>query len=144
MSETVPTVETPLHYMREQRTGDGEPGVVIREAPLLGQLKLRGDPLASGFLRAVESVMGMALPTAACTAVRNGDTAICWLGPDEWLLLVPAGRERELEREFQAQPGAEFALTSVSGGQTLLNLAGTGVEVADEMLALVDALTPVS
>lgn len=127
MSESAIAAETPLHYFRGQHSGQGEPGVVVREAPLLGHLNLRGDASQPEFIAAVERVLSVAVPTQACTCANKGDVGIYWLGPDAWLLMVAGGREVAVETELrQALPG-HFSVVDVSGGQTLLNLSGEGV-----------------
>ena len=63
------------------------PGVEIRELPPRGCLNLRGD---ADLRDAVSKVTGIDLPTEPCRWCEAEETSACWLGPDEWLLIVPA------------------------------------------------------
>ncbi len=40
-------------------------------------------------LAEVQSMLGLQLPQTPCRAFVEGDRAALWLGPDEWLLLLP-------------------------------------------------------
>jgi len=119
-------IETPLHYFRGGTSAHGEPGIVIREAPLMAHLNLRGDPDDNEFLRGVDAVLGIALPTQPSTCAHNGEAGIYWLGPDEWLLIVEGGRAAALEEQLRQQLGGHISIVDVSGGQTLLNISGNG------------------
>uniref|UniRef100_UPI0015551FFD sarcosine oxidase subunit gamma n=1 Tax=Pseudomonas tumuqii TaxID=2715755 RepID=UPI0015551FFD len=56
------------------------------------------------------------------------DTSLQWLGPDEWLLIVPSGSEFAVEQKLRAAlDGQHVAVVNVSGGQTLLELSGPKV-----------------
>jgi sarcosine oxidase subunit gamma len=131
MSETTAAIETPLHaskgeHSTEQTSGEGN-GLLIREAPLATHLNLRGNPEDAGFPRAIESVLGLPLPIQACTSSRKGDMALFWLGPDEWLLLAQGSDAGDLEAALREGLPGHVAIVDVSGGQTLVNLGGTGV-----------------
>lgn len=122
-------IETPLHYFRGETSTPGEPGLVVREAPLMGHLNLRGDPDDDEFLRGVNAVLGVALPTQPGTWAHNGAARVYWLGPNEWLLMVDGGREASLEEQLRRQLAGHISIVDVSGGQTLLNMSGTGAAV---------------
>jgi sarcosine oxidase subunit gamma len=82
---------------------------------------LRGDAAAfAGY--------GVGLPREACRAVTGGALSALWLGPDEWLLLLPDG---------QALPsGAMASVVEVSDRQV-------GIEVAGENAAdAINAFNP--
>jgi len=66
-----------------------------REVPFLTQLNVRLDP-ASPAAIAVAAVLDGSLPTVPCTASRFGEFEALWLGPDEWLVLAPPGREKSV------------------------------------------------
>jgi sarcosine oxidase subunit gamma len=68
---------------------------------------------------------GLAMPEAACRAESAGDRAALWLGPDERLLLAPAGLEDVLAGELEAALGGlPHSLVDVSQRQGSLALAG--------------------
>ena len=100
-------------------------GVFVRERAFLGHLNLRGsldDPL---FVSAVQSAIGVAPPAMPNTFVEVNDAAVCWLGPDEWLVLCPGERRAEIEQALRtALAGVRCAVTDVTGGQTVIVLGG--------------------
>lgn len=122
--------ESPLsHAGLHELAGKGpkHAGVSLREKKLLGHLTLRGDADDAAFASAVEQATGMALP-AALAVVSAGDQSLQWLGPDEWLLIVPSGTEFAVEQKLRtALDGQHISIVNVSGGQTLLELSGPNV-----------------
>jgi sarcosine oxidase, subunit gamma len=106
------------------RKGKSSAGVTLREKKLLGHLILRGDGHDSAFSGAVHKAIGLELPMAL-TLVASGETSLQWLGPDEWLLIVPSGAEFEVEQKLRASlAGQHHQVVNVSGGQTILELSG--------------------
>ncbi len=100
------------------------PGVGITERPFLTQFNLRVDPTgpASGSL---EEVLGAALPTQPNTAVAAGDLTALWLGPDEWLVVAPEGRQETLEKALRRAIGTEpGAVVDLSAHRTTVELTG--------------------
>ena len=59
--------------------------VTIVEEPFITMVELRVDPSGPG-AAAVASLLGVELPTTPSTYAKSGDTAVIWLGPDEWLV----------------------------------------------------------
>lgn len=108
-------------------------GVVVRERAFLGHLILRGDAADAAFRAGVEQALGLALPLKAGGLARDegAGTSIQWLSPDEWLLIVPGGREFDTERRLRECLAGHFAVMNVSGAQTVLELSGPA---AREML----------
>jgi sarcosine oxidase subunit gamma len=123
-------VETPLHHADLASLvgkGRANAGIVLREKKLLGHLTLRGDGHDPAFAGGVHKALGLELPSAL-KVVYNGETSLQWLGPDEWLLIVPSGEELAAEHKLrEALAGLHIAVVNVSGGQTLLELTGTKV-----------------
>jgi sarcosine oxidase subunit gamma len=122
--------ETPLHHADfASLVGKGrtDAGVVLREKKLLGHLTLRGDGHDAAFAGGVHKALGLELP-GALKVVYNGETSLQWMGPDEWLLIVPSGEELAAEQKLrEALAGLHVAVVNVSGGQTLLALSGAHV-----------------
>jgi sarcosine oxidase subunit gamma len=109
------------------RKGKSSAGVRLREKKLLGHLTLRGDASDPDFAGGVHKALGLELPVAL-TLVANGATSLQWLGPDEWLLIVPGGTEFAVEQKLRAAlDGQHIAVVNVSGGQTLVELKGPKV-----------------
>jgi sarcosine oxidase subunit gamma len=107
--------------------GRANPGVILREKKLLGHLTIRGNGHDAAFAAGVATATGMELPKAL-TLVSNGDSSLQWLGPDEWLLIVPSGEEFAAEQKLrEALTGLHIAIVNVSGGQSILELTGPKV-----------------
>ncbi|NIF20405.1 sarcosine oxidase subunit gamma [Pantoea sp. Acro-835] len=103
-------------------------GVTLHERPMLGHLVLRGGAIAlDGALR---NAINLSLPGEPLTMTQDssGNYSAQWLSPDEWLLIVPPGEEFAVENKLREALGdAHYAITNVSGGQTLLELTGKDV-----------------
>ena len=68
---------------------------------------------------------GLAMPEAACRAESAAGRAALWLGPDERLLLAPAGMEGSLAGELEsALGGLPHSLVDVSHRQAALSVSG--------------------
>ena len=117
--------ESPLSHVSGKKGGKA-PGVILHEKAFLGYLTLRGNAEDTTFCEGVSQVLGMDLPTEPLALHQNVETSssIQWIAPDEWLLLVPGGSEYETEIALRAALSGHFALVNISGGQTLLTLAG--------------------
>ena len=102
-----------------------EPGIVIWEQSYLGHLNLRGDPSNIDFLKAVESVIGFALPLKSNTIADNDQFTVFWLGPNEWLLITPTNQKEKIEEAMnRAFQGIFASITDISGGQTVITIGG--------------------
>ena len=127
MSDTA-RMESPLaQFLGRVRTTDrpAGAGVRLREKPFLGHLNLRGDPADRDLLRSAAAVLGFELPLEPNTVAEAEYVTALWLGPDEWLLLTPPGRETALADTLIAALADEFAsVVDLSGGQTVVNLSG--------------------
>lgn len=122
--------QSPLHHaglpelMGKGRAGAG---IRLREKKLRGHLTLRGDADDPAFANGVHQALGLQLPVAL-TLVAQGETSLQWMGPDEWLLVVPQGEEFAAEQRLRdALAGLHIQVVNVSGGQTLLELSGDNV-----------------
>jgi sarcosine oxidase subunit gamma len=119
--------ESPLHHAGFELLsgkGPGNAGVTLREKKLLGHLTLRGDGRDSAFAEAVHKAVGLELPNALCVTSGDGKS-LQWMGPDEFLLIVPRGEEFSAEQSLRtALDGQHIQFVNVSGGQTILELSG--------------------
>ena len=87
-------------------------------------LNLRGDPGDERFLQAVQQTLGHSLPGVPNT-FTVGDHTSFWLGPDEWLLSIALGREKEIAGQLEKNlAGQCYSLVDVTGGQLLIRLSG--------------------
>jgi sarcosine oxidase subunit gamma len=121
------TVETPTRFSPlaewQDRLAQLPTGVRVRELPFLTQLSLRARP-GTPAARAVEAALGITLP-GPLRAEMSGDVKVLWMGPDEWLLVAPEGRQDELVAHLRSAIGDEFAtVTDVSAQRTTLALSG--------------------
>ena len=122
--------ESPLfHAGLDELAGKptGGAGIRLREKKLLGHLTLRGDGHDAAFAAGVHKALGIELPGALSVIVK-GETSLQWLGPDEWLLIVPSGEEFAAEQNLRAALGdLHIQIVNVSGGQQILELSGPNV-----------------
>jgi len=97
----------------------------LREVPFLAQVDLRADPSAAAAMERLASALGFALPLEPNTAAGGADQLALWLGPDEWLVLGPAGAEAALEARCRAALGSDVgSVVDVSANRTTLELWG--------------------
>jgi sarcosine oxidase subunit gamma len=100
-------------------------GVTMGECAFLGYVNLRGDASNPTFADAVASVLSLPLPLEPNTATEGSGNVVCWLGPDEWLIMTPPGAEVELMRALRTALEDLFAaVTDVSSGFTLIAVGG--------------------
>lgn len=115
------------HKSLTARAAESHPdaGIQLGESPHRCQIDLRGNIGDPAFADAVARVIGCGLPTTPNrTASGNGLTAF-WLGPDEWLVVGPPGREAELAPALkQALAGQHAAVVDVSEARTVVVVAG--------------------
>ncbi|NHI01735.1 sarcosine oxidase subunit gamma [Oceanimonas sp. MB9] len=124
-------VESPLYHANLEALAkqDQQGEVVLREKAFLGHLVLRGNAGNELFAKTVEKVLGVALPTLACSSVENDKVLVQWLAPDEWLIITEGGQEGRLQQSLREQLSGHYAITDVSGGQTVLELSGPKAEM---------------
>ncbi len=101
-------------------------GVVVTERQFLGHLILRGNVADAAFCQGVENALGVSLPIkfGPISIDEANGVSIQWMSPDEWLIIVPGGREYEAEVALRDRLEGHFAVMNVSGGQTVLELSG--------------------
>ncbi|MBS3669703.1 sarcosine oxidase subunit gamma [Vreelandella boliviensis] len=133
-TDTAIPVESPLAYSYRHSGAPRGSGyrLKLRERAMQGHLILRGGAIVLD--EAVREVLGISLPgkPQALVLDASGERSIQWLSPDEWLVIVPGGEEFPLETQLRERLGdAHFAISDVSGGQTVLELSG---EAARELL----------
>ena len=101
----------------------GSPGVVLTERPFLGYVNLRGDAGDAPFLAAVEGVLDMGLPVDPNTIAEGEDITVCWMGPDEWLLVLRPGAQTRCVTDLREALGEHHAsAVDTTGGYTLVNV----------------------
>ncbi|HYI18877.1 MAG TPA: sarcosine oxidase subunit gamma family protein [Solirubrobacteraceae bacterium] len=96
-------------------------GVRLHDAP--GAPPRRAGSAAGG--SAVAAALGFALPGVPNTTTGDGTRTALWLGPDEWLVLGPAGDEAALETLLaEALPRELGSVVGLSANRTVLELRG--------------------
>ena len=122
-------VESPLHHAQlDHLIGQtNTDGIVLHEAKLLGHLNLRGNAQDADFLAGVQEALGVALPISPCSSAKSELAQIMWLAPDEWLIVVASGSEYEIEQKLRSYLKGHFAVSDISGAQTILELSGSNV-----------------
>ncbi len=115
----------PLDVHHPNVAGDAGTAVTLTVAEPRGQLVLRGDAGSAVFTAAVQAVTGAALPVTPLTSAVAGEFTLLWMGPDEWLLVMPDGRQHEVAAALHEKLGDEHhALADVSSSRIALVLSG--------------------
>jgi len=97
----------------------------IEEKPFLGYLNLRGRAGHTGFIAGVLKALGVEAPTGANTVIEAGDNRIFWHGPDEWLVVTPAGQQAQVKADLQAALAGVFSsVVDNSSGLTTIHVSG--------------------
>jgi sarcosine oxidase subunit gamma len=106
----------------------GDAGVTAWERAFCSHVNLRLDPANPEALAAVRAVLGVALPLQPNSVTHDENISVLWLGPNEWLIVLPDGAAAASMAALQrALHGQFFAVTEVSGGQTIVVLRGKHV-----------------
>ena len=96
----------------------------VRELRYLTQFNLRADPLGP-CAAMLEDALGGALPVQPNTTARSGELTVIWLGPDEWLVVAPEGRQESVEKTLRQGIGTEAgSVVDLSAHRTTLELTG--------------------
>jgi sarcosine oxidase subunit gamma len=106
----------------------------IREIPFLSQVNFRADANDADLLQRVASSLGgLALPLVPNTVTSRGDRRALGLGPDEWLIVGPDGKQNGFQDALRAGlDGAFGSIADVSAHRTVLEILGSK---ARELLA---------
>ena len=97
----------------------------IEEKPFRGFINLRGRGDNTAFLAGCLKVLGCEPPATPNTVVDEGENRIYWLGPDEWLIVTPAGGEAKLKADLlKALDGQFCSVVDNSSGLTMLHVTG--------------------
>ncbi len=112
--------------------------IKIEEGPPRGMITLRGDLSSTALRNAATGVAGVDFPDATM-ARCVGERGICWMSPDEVLLLLPydgvGAAVSSIERTLA---GTHHLAVNVSDARAVFQLSGEGRQIR-EMLA---KLTP--
>ncbi len=127
-SQFKPVMQSPLHpfgLAAKQEKVNGTKGVWANEVPLLGYISLRGNVQNAAFINAVNSALGISLPTQPCSMLDSSFGSILWLSTDEWLLICPREQRATLQKLLEtALQGIHSQVFDNSGGFTSVILQG--------------------
>lgn len=96
----------------------------VREVGPLGMITLRAKPETPGLAQAVHAAVGLEIP-AIRRIVRAGETAVGWMAPDEWLLILPYGQVAGALMAIHAALGSAHHLAvDVSDARAVFRIEG--------------------
>ena len=98
--------------------------VAFRIGEPRGFLNLRGDLSDDAFRDGVVAIFEVSLPQMPGTYQRDDERLACWLGPDEWLLAMPDGKQTKVESDLRARLTGHYSVVDVSGSHVRFLLAG--------------------
>ncbi|HXV08570.1 MAG TPA: sarcosine oxidase subunit gamma family protein [Burkholderiales bacterium] len=126
--------ESALGRRADRLVAGSVPGAVtLAEIPFLAKIGLRGDPADARFRDAARSALELDLALQPNTFTRRDALRCLWLGPDEWLVVGPAGAVVELSGRLEAAlQGRHAAIVDLSAAHAAFELRG---ERAREVLA---------
>ncbi len=83
------------------------------------------DNLKSG----LRACLNIDLPIDPLTCSQRDVFSIWWIGPNEWRVIGPAEKCKDIEFKLRQQLSDEFAVVNVTGGFVHLGLTGTNAEI---------------
>lgn len=123
-----PYAQSPLHSFglaSRARRQDDSRAVWMNEMPMLGYIVVRGDSADPAFQRAIDQVLGIALPTKPSTFTAFPNGLALWQTPDEWLLVCAGAARAAYQGELEtALAGVHAQVVDNSGGLTTVYLSG--------------------
>ena len=123
-----PAMQSPLHHFNlaaKAVPANDSQGVWANEMPLLAYISLRGNQQNATFMSAAKQALGIALPTQPCTLEHATWGYVCWLSPDEWLVICSRTQAAKLQAALEAfLDGIHSQVVDNSGGYTSVLLQG--------------------
>ncbi|WP_259782280.1 sarcosine oxidase subunit gamma [Aestuariispira ectoiniformans] len=99
--------------------------VRMEERPFVGKVTLRGNPEDKKFLKAVEDVLGVALPLKPCSFNSGATYTAYWVGPDEWQIYTPEDGQNALVTALRAAlEGMHSQVVDVSDYYVVIRISG--------------------
>ena len=113
--------------------------VTIREAGLRGMITLRGDLGSQVLQDAACDVAGVGFPGQGA-AIIEGARGICWMSPDEVLILVPHGEAvAAVATLTKALAGEHHLAVNVSDARAMFALEGESAVIREVLAKLTPA-----
>ncbi|MBC8267772.1 MAG: sarcosine oxidase subunit gamma [Rhodospirillaceae bacterium] len=115
------------HLGLNARSAPQEPvGIELSELAAGGHIGLRLDATNKIIREAAEKALGHPLPLEPNTVTSKGKKQALWMGPDEWLLTMPADQTAKLLTALsKALDDYHAAVFDVSDSRLTLCLSGT-------------------
>lgn len=113
--------------------------ITVEDTGLRGMMTLRGDFGDAGLQKAVTALTGTEFP-AMREAKTNGESGICWMSPDELLVLLPyEGVGAALATLSEKLAGTHHLVVDVSDARAVFSLSGKGVAIRETLAKLTPA-----
>ncbi|MEX0328517.1 MAG: sarcosine oxidase subunit gamma [Ruegeria sp.] len=113
----------------------------VEECGLQGMITLRGDLSDKVLAKAVKDATGQKVPGQR-EALVDGDTGVCWMSPDELLVLVPYTEvEAKLSAMNNALSGTHALAVNVSDARAVFRVSGASAREVMGKVAPVDFST---
>ena len=113
--------------------------VAIRENGLRGMITLRGDLSSEAVKAAASKVAGVEFPGQR-GANCSGESGLCWMSPDELLILLPhTGVAKALGAIGTALKGEHHLAVDVSDARASFTLEGDGAAIRNVLAKLTPA-----
>ncbi|OYO29266.1 sarcosine oxidase subunit gamma [Janthinobacterium sp. PC23-8] len=123
-----PYAQSPLHGFSlgaQARRQDDSCGVWMNELGLLGYVIVRGDAQDGAFVKACQTVLGIALPQEPGTVAPFAHGVALWQAPDEWLLVCARSAcQASIDALEAALQDVHAQVVDNSGGLTMVYLSG--------------------
>lgn len=121
MVETYQRQSALAHLGLNARTSEPDAGVELAELQVPGQIGIRFDGANKALVDLAEKALGLPLAVTPNTVTTKGKKSTLWLGPDEWLVLVPPATAEKLKKALAAHHAAVF---DVSDSRVVISLSG--------------------
>jgi len=105
------------------RVLDG-PGVCLTGLPSAAAFNLRADPAADAIDAALKDWLGAPRPLVPNTQSNGARGRILWLGPDEWLVVMPDPADSATETNLRGLLPEEARLCAVGDGLARVAVEG--------------------
>jgi len=113
--------------------------VTVTENGLRGMITLRGDLSSPELRKVVSAVAGVDFPTER-GANSNDANGICWMSPDELLILLPYDDvEAAVASMARKLAGEHVLVVNVSDARAAFRIEGSGAAIRDMLAKLTPA-----
>ena len=97
----------------------GNNGVSLAPLDACERISLRAENKA---LAGLGKAVGLSLPRKPSTSITKGEISALWIGPDEWFLTAPYGKQ--LEKKLNAVKTGLYSVVSIDHRNTAIIVSG--------------------